>query len=315
MEAEWERGQREPELGLGAINALLGPANRCAVSATRVSEGRASSVYLLGSADGERWVLRFHRSVAAANLEAALTASLPPGAMAPAILAKDPGGAWALLELCPGKTMERLATEGRMDELVAAAPSIGRALAVISSKRFPAAGFLNERLEVSDPWPATFEGLNGYALHCLGSSVTQARLPAGWDERVSRQLIESGSWMPPLLGPPCLVHGDYKAGNLMIYEGSLSGVLDWEFAHSGTWLFSVAQVLRFEHELPPEFANGLVAGLEDAGMELHPQWRRASLTLDLLSLLDFLARPGSTTSVIAGVLDLLGRALVRLESD
>ncbi|MEZ5657149.1 MAG: phosphotransferase family protein [Burkholderiaceae bacterium] len=33
--------------------------------------------------------------------------------------------------------------------------------------------------------------------------------------------------------PPRLVHGDFRLGNLMVHDGHLSGVLDWELAHLG----------------------------------------------------------------------------------
>jgi aminoglycoside phosphotransferase (APT) family kinase protein len=36
---------------------------------------------------------------------------------------------------------------------------------------------------------------------------------------------------PP--GPPVLVHGDFRVGNLMIGSRGLEGVFDWEFAHVG----------------------------------------------------------------------------------
>lgn len=38
--------------------------------------------------------------------------------------------------------------------------------------------------------------------------------------------------LPPP-APPVVVHGDFRIGNLMVHEGRLSGVLDWELAHLG----------------------------------------------------------------------------------
>jgi aminoglycoside phosphotransferase (APT) family kinase protein len=36
---------------------------------------------------------------------------------------------------------------------------------------------------------------------------------------------------PPV--PPCVVHGDLRIGNVMVDQGRLTGVLDWELAHLG----------------------------------------------------------------------------------
>ncbi len=39
--------------------------------------------------------------------------------------------------------------------------------------------------------------------------------------------------LPPDLKDPCLVHGDFRMGNLLVSEHGLSAVLDWELVHTG----------------------------------------------------------------------------------
>jgi aminoglycoside phosphotransferase (APT) family kinase protein len=52
---------------------------------------------------------------------------------------------------------------------------------------------------------------------------------------VARPAIELGLWWlrenPPAPREPVVVHGDYRIGNLVVDEGGLVGVLDWEFVH------------------------------------------------------------------------------------
>ncbi len=70
--------------------------------------------------------------------------------------------------------------------------------------------------------------------------------PAEGVEGLVRQFAESGSdrpliamglaWLRRNLPPPAntvVVHGDFRIGNLMVHEGRLAGVLDWELAHLG----------------------------------------------------------------------------------
>ena len=65
-----------------------------------------------------------------------------------------------------------------------------------------------------------------------------ARLTAQFDAAGGdRPIIALGlAWLkanlPPQV-PPCVVHGDLRIGNVMVHEGHLSGVLDWELAHLG----------------------------------------------------------------------------------
>ncbi|MSO58592.1 MAG: phosphotransferase family protein [Thermoleophilia bacterium] len=50
-------------------------------------------------------------------------------------------------------------------------------------------------------------------------------------------VIEFGlAWCAPRLGTartPVVLHGDFRVGNLAIADGTLAGVLDWEFCHVG----------------------------------------------------------------------------------
>jgi aminoglycoside phosphotransferase (APT) family kinase protein len=50
--------------------------------------------------------------------------------------------------------------------------------------------------------------------------------------------VEAGlRWLrlhpPPRPAPECLVHGDFRLGNLIVAESGLAAVIDWELCHSG----------------------------------------------------------------------------------
>ena len=65
-----------------------------------------------------------------------------------------------------------------------------------------------------------------------------------------------------LLSPiePVLVHGDYRLGNLMVEESTLTGVLDWELAHLGDYHEDIAYgcmtVWRFSRPDRPAYGLG-----------------------------------------------------------
>ena len=92
-----------------------------------------------------------------------------------------------------------------------------------------------------------------------------------------------------------LVHSDYNGKNLIAVGAggrwSISAVLDWEFAFSGSPLTDIGNMLRFRAELPAGFADGFIAGYAGAGGELPEGWREISEALDLYALADFLTRP------------------------
>jgi aminoglycoside phosphotransferase (APT) family kinase protein len=92
-----------------------------------------------------------------------------------------------------------------------------------------------------------------------------------------------------------LVHSDYNGKNLLAVardgRWSISAVLDWEFAYSGSPLGDIGNMLRFRADQPDGFAGAFIAGYRDAGGPLPPRWREISEALDLYALADFLTRP------------------------
>lgn len=71
--------------------------------------------------------------------------------------------------------------------------------------------------------------------------------------------------------PPRLIHGDFRLGNLLIDDGWMMGVLDWELAHSGDYhedlAFGCMAVWRFGSR-KPAFGLGELDELFDA-YEIH----------------------------------------------
>lgn len=65
--------------------------------------------------------------------------------------------------------------------------------------------------------------------------------------------------LPPAV-EPCLVHGDYRMGNIMVDSAGLAAVLDWELAHWGDGhedlAYGCMTVWRFGHIDKPAFGVG-----------------------------------------------------------
>ncbi len=73
--------------------------------------------------------------------------------------------------------------------------------------------------------------------------------------------------LPPAV-PPRLVHGDFRLGNLLVEQGRLSGVLDWELAHLGDphedLAFGCMTVWRFTRPDRPAYGLGTIGQLASA---------------------------------------------------
>jgi aminoglycoside phosphotransferase (APT) family kinase protein len=72
-----------------------------------------------------------------------------------------------------------------------------------------------------------------------------------------RRLTELAAWLSESAPKPqtqVLVHGDFKPGNMLLYEGRIVGLLDWETAHIGDPIEDLGWItnpLRHrEHQIP-----------------------------------------------------------------
>ena len=111
-------------------------------------------------------------------------------------------------------------------------------------------------------------------------------------------------------GPATLVHGDYKAQNLLLRQRKsgdweTAAVLDWEFASAGTPLFDLSILLRYADTLPPAFEQEVAAGYRGAGGGLPHEWKRVIKLLDLLNLCEFLCGQSPQETMIADVTKLI----------
>lgn len=68
---------------------------------------------------------------------------------------------------------------------------------------------------------------------------------------------------PP--SPPCLVHGDYRMGNLIIDGADLAAVLDWELVHKGEAYEDLAWfcIRAWRFGAPPDRGAGGLGSIED----------------------------------------------------
>jgi len=90
----------------------------------------------------------------------------------------------------------------------------------------------------------------------------------------------------------CLVHGDFNPKNLLVdRHGTVTGVLDWEFAHAGGPLGDLGNLLRFERD--PVFTEAVLRAfadrVPDGQLDLDDLLTRARAA-DLFALVELAAR-------------------------
>jgi aminoglycoside phosphotransferase (APT) family kinase protein len=183
-------------------------------------------------------VLEIHRRDSAAGTPGALVTSFLPGAR---------------LDACwPDLGPELQARVGR---------NLGVILGQLAQMPMVQAGtFVNADLRI-EPWPEAPD-VRAWVRHQRASSAL-----ADWPDDLYEGLCAVAATAQGLLDTvdrACLVHSDFNPKNLLIdrSDGTVTGLLDWEFAHAGMPAADVGNLLRFDR------APGFVAGVLDGYLEI-----------------------------------------------
>ena len=96
------------------------------------------------------------------------------------------------------------------------------------------------------------------------------------------------------VGRTCLVHSDLNPKNLLVDPDTLAvtGVLDWEFAHSGHPATDLGNLLRFDRH--PAYAGAVVSAWCDRHGSTPAEALDLARAADLWALVDLAAARGRT---------------------
>jgi Ser/Thr protein kinase RdoA (MazF antagonist) len=152
--------------------------------------------------------------------------------------------------LLPGLDEEQLTRVGR---------GLGTLVGRLGHMAQPRPGVFTDRsLTLSDPPPALRDLASWLDLHAagLGPDLVEGLRPVA---DAAQDLLEQDR-------RSCLVHSDLDATNLLVDPKSLAvtGVLDWESAHSGSPWTDLGNLVRFDRQ------PALVAAVVDAYRSLMP---------------------------------------------
>ncbi|MEQ4206110.1 phosphotransferase [Actinopolymorpha sp. B9G3] len=281
---------------LSAARDLLG------VDARPLSGGYSGETFLVG-APGEEAVLRLYvRNPDRAVVDAALHSLLRDLIPVPRILEMRTQGpapaapAFLLTERLPGERMDLWLAEAPRAKRRAAGESAGRLLARLVGIPFLRSGqFVGADLAVQ-PWPTSGAGLEDWVEAHRGRGAF-----AQWSDDDLAGLLEVARYAQDLLDAApdraCLAHSDVNPKNLLVdpTSGEITGLVDWEYAHSGSPYTDVGNLLRFETD--EAFCTAVVATFAAQAPAVSPQFVELGRAVDLLALVDLAARDGGTPVV------------------
>lgn len=198
---------------------------------------------------------------------------------------------FAIAEFLSGMLLRDLLLSNPSSEFKPLLVDVGLMLVNIHNTQFERAGFFDRDLKIAQS--ISQQGYVEYGQNCLNEPLVQQLLTCEVINTIDHYFEKLYSFFPNEKETN-LVHADFDPANILVLKKNdqweISGILDWEFAFSGSSLCDVATMLRYAHQMPDWFEDGFLHGLASGGHSLPKNWRISVHLLNLLSLLDCLVR-------------------------
>ncbi|MCF6409572.1 phosphotransferase family protein [Pseudalkalibacillus salsuginis] len=300
MKAGWERSKELVAPNLDTVRNLLRPflEEELVYSSELLSGGLNNSNIKITTSSNQQFVLRIYNSNDdSMEIERHILNLLKGKVPVPQVLYVDSSKSildypFLLLSWVEGEQLSELIYRDNKLEIESAAREVGRSLARIHKIEFPDSGFFDNRLHIKesiklnrDMFLMFIEDslIKGHAGKHLGDNLCKSVLNFSQEHT---NLIEH------LGDQNSLIHGDFNPLNLMV-EGKvgkvdITGILDWEYAFSGSPLMDVGNMLRYENVSNTKIFDPFISSYQKHGGHLPAQWLQKAKLLDLIALCDLL---------------------------
>ncbi len=297
LKAGWERSHHLIELDLETAQQLLLPYTPDqAQTLTLMSDGCANSNYKVTFKNGRSVLIRIYlREPSSLMREVAMQRLVHTVLPVADFLYIDNSCSiypqpYAIMEWVPGTLLRDFLFTGSEADISAVMFDAGQHLNVLRQMKLPIGGVFNANMQI-EPFDETDGDYLSFVVQMLDNPVVKTSLGNNLHHDV-HDLVSKCCDLFPLINDANLTHGDYDPANMLVHEVSgewkVAAILDWEFAHSGTYLTDIGLMLRYSHKLPPYVETSFIRGVEHAGNPLPSDWKKQSQLMNLLCLLQLL---------------------------
>ena len=187
---------------------------------------------------------------------------------------------YAVYEYLDGMTLDRApgGGEARIFE------QLGEALAQLHAISYDSIGFFDRDLKIAHSLPPIHQW---YAMF-LGEHAHR-KLGASLARQVADYVAGHHDCLLVLDATKTLVHGDFRPTNIMVKDGALQGIIDWEGAMSGHPLADIGQFLRYSEQVNAKHEQVFMTRYQTcAAHPLLEPYRDMAKLRDLVNLLQMI---------------------------
>lgn len=226
------------------------------------------------------------------------------------------GSTFAVAEFLEGETLREffLREKGPSDRVVYKVMfALGKDLAELRKVTFEKSGFFDENLDVVDVFAE--DGYLDFARQIIKTKTLQKIFSTGELDAIVKCLEKNKAYFPS--EEECsLVHGDFNPANILVGEGGcVTGVLDFEYAFSGSTLADIADMLREAHLMPPAYKEGFLMGLAAGGCCLPEKLDQSVCVINIVTLLDCIVSSPEKPKLVANCKELIAHMQGALQKE
>ncbi|MGC4942918.1 phosphotransferase family protein [Kribbella sp. DT2] len=262
-----------------------------AASAVPLTGGYGGETFAV-SAAGEEAVLKLYakrpgRAAVDAALLRLVRGLLPvPRVLDAQVDQVDGNPTYVLTERLPGVNLETFLVGADDRQRVVVGEQLGELLVRLSGMPFLAFGdFVGSGLAIESFGVGGLEQWLEAHVEALGLSLEQVESLRSVVD-AAEDLADSG------VERFCLVHSDFNPKNLLVdpATATITGLIDWEFAHSGSPYGDLGNLLRFGGD--PVLEGAVLRVVRERGPDLGDRLVERGRAADLWALIDLAARSG-----------------------
>jgi aminoglycoside phosphotransferase (APT) family kinase protein len=193
-----------------------------------------------------------------------------------------------ILSWVQGVQLSELINQGNNCVISKALKEVGELLATVHRITFPSSGFFDEDLNINEIMKLDANHFLMYIEESIVNGFGHTYLGSNISKNVLQFAQEHAYMIDDLENQNSLVHGDFNPLNILATDREscikITGILDWEYAFSGSPLMDIGNMLRYEDGNNSEFLSLFISSYRESGGILPARWLQKAKLLDLIAL-------------------------------
>lgn len=296
MKAGWERSNELIIPSIEMVRTILQPylKERFVIQIQPLSGGLNNSNIKITTNSHESFVLRIYsKNSKGIEVERKILNLLNNKVPVPQVLFIDSSRSvleypFLILSWVNGTQLSVMMDEKNKTRIPGIGSAVGESLSQIHKVKFPVSGFFDDKLNISQYVKLNANVFLMYIEESLVQGYGNKHLGVELCNEVLRFSQEQSHLINNLEEQNSLVHGDFNPLNILVEERDrnikISGVMDWEYAFSGSPLMDIGNFLRYESVNSPKLLNEFIVSYQHNGGNLPYKWLQKAKLLDLISL-------------------------------